>query len=82
MRRVDVSRQPVSTYRLQLHGGFRFADAREVAPYLAQLGVTECYNSPHFKANPGSQHGYDICDHASLNPSSAPRPITTRSATP
>ena len=68
MSRLDVSRRPVSTYRLQLHGGLRFADARDLVPYLAQLGVTDCYSSPHFKANPGSHHGYDICDHGSLNP--------------
>ena len=68
MSRLDVSRRPVSTYRLQLHGGFRFADARDLVPYLAQLGVTECYSSPHFKANPGSLHGYNICDHSALNP--------------
>ena len=68
MSRRQISRQPVSTYRLQLHGGFRFADARERVSYLALLGVTECYSSPHFKANPGSLHGYDICDHSALNP--------------
>ena len=68
MSRGHPSRRPVSTYRLQLHGGFRFADARDLVPYLAQLGVTDYYSSPHFKANPGSRHGYDICDHSSLNP--------------
>lgn len=66
--RIHPSRRPVSTYRLQMHGGFRFKDAQAVIPYLAQLGITDCYSSPHFKANPGSQHGYDICDHAALNP--------------
>ena len=68
MSRRDPERQPVSTYRVQLHGGFRFADARALVPYLAQLGVTECYSSPHFQANAGSLHGYDICDHGALNP--------------
>ncbi len=63
-----MSRQPVSTYRLQLNNRFRFADARDLASYLAELGVTECYSSPHFKANPGSQHGYNIGDHGELNP--------------
>ncbi len=61
-------RRPVSTYRLQLHGGFGFDAARRLVPYLSALGVTECYSSPHFKANPGSLHGYDICDHNALNP--------------
>jgi len=61
-------RRPVSTYRLQLHGEFRFDDARRLVPYLVSLGVTDCYSSPHFEANPGSRHGYDICNHSALNP--------------
>jgi (1->4)-alpha-D-glucan 1-alpha-D-glucosylmutase len=68
MNRPRPRRDPVSTYRLQLHRGFGFADARAIVPYLAELGVTDCYSSPHFKANPGSHHGYDICDHRALNP--------------
>jgi (1->4)-alpha-D-glucan 1-alpha-D-glucosylmutase len=68
MSRLEPSRRPVSTYRLQLHGGFGFAQARNIVSYLAQLGATDCYSSPHFKANPGSRHGYDICDHSALNP--------------
>ncbi len=55
---------PISTYRLQLSPGFTFADARDVVPYLVQLGVTACYSSPHLEARPGSAHGYDICDHS------------------
>lgn len=61
-------RNPVSTYRLQLHRDFGFADACALVPYLHALGVTDCYASPFFKANPGSRHGYDICDHSQLNP--------------
>jgi (1->4)-alpha-D-glucan 1-alpha-D-glucosylmutase len=57
-----------STYRLQLHAGFGFRAARALVPYLAQLGITDCYTSPHLKARPGSLHGYDICDHNALNP--------------
>jgi (1->4)-alpha-D-glucan 1-alpha-D-glucosylmutase len=68
MSRLEPSRRPVSSYRLQLHAGFGFMQARALVPYLAQLGVTDCYSSPHFKANPGSGHGYDICDHRLLNP--------------
>jgi (1->4)-alpha-D-glucan 1-alpha-D-glucosylmutase len=68
MSRLDPLPRPVSTYRLQLNGGFRFTAAREVVPYLAQLGITDCYSSPLFKANAGSRHGYDICDHRALNP--------------
>ncbi len=61
-------REPVNTYRLQLNGGFRFADARALVPYLDALGVTDCYSSPQLKATPGSMHGYDISDHRALNP--------------
>ena len=61
-------RVPVSSYRLQLNADFDLFDAAELAPYLAALGVTECYASPVLAARPGSRHGYDICDHGRLNP--------------
>jgi (1->4)-alpha-D-glucan 1-alpha-D-glucosylmutase len=60
-------RVPVSSYRLQLNADFTLFDAAEVVPYLAALGVTECYISPVLAARPGSRHGYDICDHSRLN---------------
>jgi (1->4)-alpha-D-glucan 1-alpha-D-glucosylmutase len=59
---------PRATYRLQFHGGFTFAQAASLVPYLAQLGISHCYASPYLRARPGSQHGYDIIDHTSLNP--------------
>jgi (1->4)-alpha-D-glucan 1-alpha-D-glucosylmutase len=59
---------PASTYRLQLHAGFPFSAAEEVAGYLAQLGVAACYTSPYFAAMPGSTHGYDVSDHNQINP--------------
>jgi (1->4)-alpha-D-glucan 1-alpha-D-glucosylmutase len=59
---------PEATYRLQFHAGFTFRDAHRLAPYLHELGITDCYASPYLKAKPGSQHGYDIQDHRSLNP--------------
>jgi (1->4)-alpha-D-glucan 1-alpha-D-glucosylmutase len=68
MTRVDPSRLPLTTYRLQFNRDFRFSDARDLVPYLTELGVTECYCSPYLKANPGSRHGYDICEHGRLNP--------------
>jgi (1->4)-alpha-D-glucan 1-alpha-D-glucosylmutase len=64
----EERRLPLSTYRLQMHRGFTFQDAAQQAPYLARLGVTDCYASPYLKARPGSTHGYDICDHTALNP--------------
>lgn len=62
------SRIPVSSYRLQFNRGFTFVEATALVPYLADLGVTECYASPLLTASPGSTHGYDICDHSRLNP--------------
>jgi (1->4)-alpha-D-glucan 1-alpha-D-glucosylmutase len=49
-------------YRLQLTPDFGFAAARELVPYLTQLGVSHLYLSPSFEARPGSTHGYDVTD--------------------
>jgi (1->4)-alpha-D-glucan 1-alpha-D-glucosylmutase len=51
-----------ATYRLQLAGDFGFAAARELVPYLADLGVSHLYLPPSFEARPGSTHGYDVVD--------------------
>ena len=51
-----------ATYRLQLAGDFGFAAARELVPYLADLGVSHLYLPPSFQARPGSTHGYDVVD--------------------
>ena len=59
---------PLSTYRLQFSGDFTFAQAAEIVPYLAALGISHCYASPYLRARPGSTHGYDIIDHHHLNP--------------
>src|SRR6266568_2914757 len=59
---------PLATYRLQFNRDFTFADATQLVPYLASLGITHCYASPYLRARPGSTHGYDIIDHNLLNP--------------
>ena len=59
---------PLSTYRLQVHGGFPLSAARDIVPYLRRLGVDACYTSPYFTAAPGSTHGYDVCNHNEINP--------------
>ncbi len=59
---------PRATYRIQLNRDFPFRAAAGIVPYLAELGISHCYVSPILKARPGSSHGYDIIDHASLNP--------------
>ncbi len=61
-------RIPVATYRLQFNYQFRFSDARSIVPYLHDLGISDCYASPYFKAKKRSLHGYDILDHNALNP--------------
>ena len=66
--RAAEPRIPVSTYRLQLHPDFGFAQALDVVPYLAALGATDCYLSPPFTARVGSTHGYDVCNHNEINP--------------
>lgn len=63
-----VAAIPRATYRLQFNRGFTFAQATELVPYLAELGISHCYASPYLRARPGSSHGYDIVDHSVLNP--------------
>ncbi len=62
-------RIPTATYRLQFNRQFTFEKAREIVPYLHDLGISDCYSSPYFAASPDSTHGYDIIDHNQLNPS-------------
>jgi (1->4)-alpha-D-glucan 1-alpha-D-glucosylmutase len=59
---------PIATYRLQLTANFDFDAAAAVVPYLKALGITHLYASPFMKARKGSTHGYDIVDHARINP--------------
>jgi (1->4)-alpha-D-glucan 1-alpha-D-glucosylmutase len=51
-----------ATYRLQLTPEFGFAEARELVPYLRDLGISHLYLSPSLQARKGSQHGYDVVD--------------------
>ena len=39
-----------------------------IAPYLAELGISDIYASPILKARKGSGHGYDVVDANALNP--------------
>jgi (1->4)-alpha-D-glucan 1-alpha-D-glucosylmutase len=61
-------RVPSATYRLQLGGGFGFAEAAAAVCYLHALGVSHLSLSPPFRARSGSSHGYDVVDHRSLDP--------------
>jgi (1->4)-alpha-D-glucan 1-alpha-D-glucosylmutase len=57
-----------STYRVQLSAAFGFAAAREVVPYLADLGISHLYTSPILRARSGSTHGYDVVDPTRVAP--------------
>jgi (1->4)-alpha-D-glucan 1-alpha-D-glucosylmutase len=61
-------RIPIATYRIQFTPQFGFDNARAIAAYLADLGISDLYASPIFKARSGSTHGYDIVDATQLNP--------------
>lgn len=61
-------RAPQASYRVQLHAGFTLQDARNLVPYLDDLGISHLYCSPLFRAAPGSAHGYDVFDHNQINP--------------
>jgi (1->4)-alpha-D-glucan 1-alpha-D-glucosylmutase len=61
-------RVPVSTYRLQVHGGFPLAAARDLLDYLDRLGVTDVYTSPLSVSRRGSLHGYDVTDPTRIDP--------------
>ena len=61
-------RIPVSTYRLQFNRRFTFSDATKVIPYLDELGISDIYASPYFKARKGTMVGYDMVDPTRLNP--------------
>jgi (1->4)-alpha-D-glucan 1-alpha-D-glucosylmutase len=58
---------PSSTYRLQLHKGFNFDHASQIADYLRDLGISHVYSSPYLQAEPGSMHGYDVVEPAKVN---------------
>jgi len=61
-------RIPTATYRFQFHRAFGFADAQELVGYLCDLGISDVYASPIFKARAGSMHGYDVVDHSQVDP--------------
>ena len=59
---------PTSTYRLQVTAEFPLTSAAEIVDYLAELGVGAVYVSPLLTSTRGSQHGYDVTDHATVDP--------------
>jgi len=61
-------RVPTSTYRLQINARFTLHDAAAALDYLHDLGVDWVYLSPLLRAEPGSDHGYDVVDHVVIDP--------------
>ncbi|MBD2085901.1 malto-oligosyltrehalose synthase [Trichocoleus sp. ST-U3] len=61
-------RIPAATYRIQFNADFPFDSAKKIIAYLAELGISDLYASPIFKAREGSTHGYDVVDPTQLNP--------------
>ncbi|WP_369069477.1 malto-oligosyltrehalose synthase [Kineococcus terrestris] len=64
---------PVSTYRFQVQPAFTFDDAAAQAAHLRRLGASHAYLSPVLAPAKGSTHGYDVVDHARLNPEAGGR---------
>jgi len=65
-------RIPTATYRIQLNAEFGFEAAQAIMGYLQDLGISDLYASPIFKARAGSSHGYDVVDPTQLNPELGP----------
>lgn len=59
---------PKSSYRLQFNSNFGFKEAKEIIPYLSEMGISTIYASPILKAVKGSSHCYDVVDTTKLNP--------------
>ncbi|HYO23358.1 MAG TPA: malto-oligosyltrehalose synthase, partial [Lacipirellulaceae bacterium] len=66
--RSAVNRVPVATYRVQLRSDFGLDAVRRLLPYLQSLGISDVYLSPLFRARTESSHGYDVVDHATIDP--------------
>lgn len=65
---ANAAATPVSTLRLQFHGGFTLDDAVRWVDYFADLGISHIYSSPLLASRRGSIHGYDGIDPTRLDP--------------
>jgi (1->4)-alpha-D-glucan 1-alpha-D-glucosylmutase len=62
------ARIPRATYRVQFGKSFTFRQSRELVSYWDELGISDLYASPFFKACDREGAGYDVCDHGAFNP--------------
>ena len=67
-RTMTGFRVPAATYRLQFHHGFRFLNAQALVPFLHDLGISDLYASPFFKARRAHLHGYSVTNPLEINP--------------
>jgi maltooligosyltrehalose synthase len=65
--RLGARRTPVSTYRLQLGSGLGFRGVADLARYLHDLRISDCYLSPFLEPGSPDSHGYDVADHGRFN---------------
>ena len=68
MKHARPGALPVSTYRLQITAAFDLTAAAATLDYVTNLGADWIYLSPLLTAEKGSDHGYDVIDHASVDP--------------
>ncbi len=61
-------RIPRSTYRLQITPTRTLRSATPDLTYLRDLGADWIYLSPLLRSTTGSDHGYDVTDHATTDP--------------
>ena len=59
---------PRATYRLQFHKDFTFDDAVGDRAVSGASSASATSTPRRSQARPGSTHGYDIVDHAAINP--------------
>ncbi|MDT4996215.1 MAG: (1-_4)-alpha-D-glucan 1-alpha-D-glucosylmutase, partial [Pseudonocardiales bacterium] len=59
---------PRSTYRLQVRASFDLHAVAAACDYLATLGVDGLYLSPLLPSSRGSDHGYDVVAHDTVDP--------------
>src|SRR5689334_3076574 len=67
-RQQESQRLPTATYRIQFNATCTFRQIEAAVSYLNSLGISDVYASPFLQARPHSPHGYDIVNHAAINP--------------
>src|SRR5262249_44913014 len=65
--RIETETLPTATYRVQLTADCTFRNVADAVPWLRALGISDLYCSPFLQSRPGSQHGYDVVNHAAIN---------------